>query len=60
MGEEGVSDFNLAGKDYFTEAEAAHYCGVSLRHFQEHARKFTPRRFLGKKLYSRLEFSSQG
>jgi hypothetical protein len=51
----GSVDFDLRGKDWLTEAEAAHYCGVSLRQFQEHARQFNARRFMGKKLYSRIE-----
>jgi hypothetical protein len=49
------ADFDLRGKDWLTEAEAAHYCGVSLRQFQDHARAFNARRFMGKKLYSRAE-----
>jgi hypothetical protein len=48
-------DFDLRGKDWLTEAEAAHYCGVSLRQFQDRARTFNPRRFMGKKLYSKNE-----
>src|SRR5690349_4262411 len=48
-------DFDLRGKDWLTEAEAAHYCGVSLRQFQDHARRFRARRFMGKKLYSKAE-----
>jgi len=52
-----VSEFDLRGKDYFTEAEAAHYCGVSLRQFQDHSRQFRARRHLGKKLYSRAELA---
>jgi hypothetical protein len=48
-------DFDLRGKDWLTEAEAAHYCGVSLRQFQDHARAFNARRFMGKKLYSKNE-----
>jgi hypothetical protein len=49
------TDFDLRGKDWLTEAEAAHYCGVSLRQFQDHARRFRARRFMGKKLYSKAE-----
>ena len=44
-------DFDLRGKDWLTEAEAAHYCGVCLTQFAK--AKFPARRFLGKKLYSR-------
>jgi hypothetical protein len=29
-------ELDLAGKDWFTEPEAAHYCGVSVRQFQGH------------------------
>jgi hypothetical protein len=49
------ADFDLRGKDWLTEAEAAHYCGVSLTQFAKHSRQFKARRFLGKKLYSRAE-----
>jgi hypothetical protein len=49
------ADFDLRGKDWLTEAEAAHYCGVSLTQFAKHLRQFKARRFLGKKLYSRAE-----
>lgn len=47
----------LAGKDWFTEAEAAEYCGLSLRHFRDSYRDFgiSPRRFAGRKLYSRAD-----
>lgn len=49
--------FNIAGKDWFTEPEAAFYCGVSLRKFQTDAPflGIRPRRFMGKKLYSKNE-----
>jgi hypothetical protein len=30
-------EFNLAGKDWFTEIEAAHYCGVSKSQFAARA-----------------------
>lgn len=47
----------LAGKDWFTEAEAAEYCGLSLRHFRDRYPDFgiSPKRFAGKKLYSRAD-----
>lgn len=47
----------LAGKDWFTEAEAAEYCGLSLRHFRDSYRDFgiAPKRFAGRKLYSRAD-----
>jgi hypothetical protein len=46
---------NIEGKDWLTEAEAAHYCGVSIRQFQAHYEVvgLLPRRFMGKKLYER-------
>jgi hypothetical protein len=54
-----VSEFNLAGKDWFTEPEAAFYCGVSPSHFAAHYAELgiVPRRFMGKKLYAREELS---
>lgn len=53
------SAFNLSGKDWFTEPEAALYCGVSPSHFREHYADLgiSPRRFMGKKLFSRTELS---
>jgi hypothetical protein len=55
-----ADEFNIAGKDWFTEDEAAHYCGVSLRQFRAHYEELgiSPRRFMGKKLYAREELSS--
>src|SRR5689334_4668939 len=55
-------EFNLAGKDFFTETEAAHYCGVSLRHFQRahevlRVAGVQARKVLGKKLYVRDELA---
>ena len=50
-----MPDFDLRGKDWFTEAEAAHYCGVSVSQFREHSRQFIARRFLGKKIYARAD-----
>src|SRR5688572_5364983 len=48
---------HLEGKDWFTEAEAAEYCGVALSTFREGYRSvgIVPRRFFGKKLYSRAD-----
>lgn len=31
-----MTEFNIASKDWFTETEAAFYCGVSIRQFQAH------------------------
>lgn len=55
-----TKEFNLAGKDWFTEEEAAYYCGVSVRQFQGHYEELgiRPRRFMGRKLYSREELST--
>ncbi|NID06832.1 hypothetical protein HBF26_18240 [Luteibacter jiangsuensis] len=51
---------NIAGKDWFTEEEAAFYCGVSLRQFQTHYGELgiQPRRFMGRKLFARDELSA--
>ncbi len=48
---------HLEGKDWFTESEAAEYCGVALSTFREGYRSLgiVPRRFMGKKLYSRAD-----
>lgn len=52
-----AEDLRLDGKDWLTEPEAAFYCGVSLRKFQMDVPLLgiTPRRFMGKKLYSKNE-----
>jgi len=52
-----AEDINLAGKDWLTVDESAHYCGVSVSQFREHALAYglTPRRFMGKQLYERAE-----
>src|SRR5690606_36413354 len=44
-------------KDWFTEAEAAAYCGVALSTFREGYRDLgvVPRRAFGRKLYSRAD-----
>jgi hypothetical protein len=54
-----MREFKLEGKDWFTEPEAAVYCCVGLSTFREGYRALgiKPRRFLGKKLYSRLELN---
>lgn len=55
-----TKEFNLAGKDWFTEQEAAFYCCVSASQFAQHYEELgiTPRRFMGRKLYSREELSA--
>lgn len=52
-----TNEFNIAGKDWFKEDEAAHYCGVSLRQFQTHYQSLgiAPKRFMGRKLFAREE-----
>lgn len=47
----------LEGKDWFTEQEAAAYCGVALSTFREGYRELgiRPRRTFGRKLYSRAD-----
>ncbi len=47
----------LEGKDWFTEAEAAAYCGVAPSTFRAGYRSLgiAPRRAFGKKLYSRAD-----
>ena len=48
---------DLRGKDYLTEKEAAHYCGVCLRQFQSKRKEAGIRALLhmGKKLYRRSD-----
>jgi hypothetical protein len=50
-----TKDLNLEGKDWFTEIEAAHYCGVSKSQFAARAADYgiSAKRFMGKKLYER-------
>jgi len=47
----------IAGKDYLTILEAAHYCGVSERQFRKEAPKYglIPVLFMGKKVYPKKE-----
>lgn len=49
------TNFNLLGKDYLNEREAAHYCGISHSHFRRHREEEGIRAiwFAGKKLYRR-------
>jgi hypothetical protein len=49
------SDLNITGKDWLTEIEAAHYCGVSKSQFAARAADYgiSAKRFMGKKLYER-------
>ena len=50
----------LEGKDWFREAEAAEYCGVSLTSFRESYAKLgiSPKRAFGRKLYARADLYS--
>ena len=50
-----MSEFDLRGKDWLSEAQAAHYCGVSLTQFRRNHAQFKVRRFMGKRIYSRAE-----
>ena len=52
---ESAKTIRLEGKDWFTEIEAAAYCGVSESQFRSGYRALglTPKRVMGKKLYSR-------
>lgn len=55
-------ELNLAGKDFFSEIEAAHYCCVSSAQFQQSteallAAGVKARRSLGKKVYLRSELA---
>jgi len=49
------NELNIAGKDWLTVDEAAHYCGVSRSQFAACAPDYglVARRFMGKKLYER-------
>ena len=53
-------EMNLSGKDYLTEREAAHYCGVSLSQFQNKRLDYGigAMRFMGKKIYRRADLQS--
>ena len=48
---------DLSGKDYFDEAEAAHYACVSISQFRKHAKEnaIQPAVFMGKKVYRRSD-----
>ncbi|NIJ87012.1 hypothetical protein FHY35_004062 [Xanthomonas arboricola] len=50
-----VEAMNIAGKDWLTVDEAAHYCGVSNSQFRKHAASYgiCPRNFMGKQLYEK-------
>ena len=48
-------EFDLRGKDFFSELEAAHYCCVSLSQFRKNFGKYNiaPSTFMGKRIYRR-------
>jgi hypothetical protein len=47
---------NLAGKDYFTVAEAAEYAGISVSHWRARIqREFPPGEFYGKLIYRKVD-----
>jgi len=48
---------SLLGKDYFTQTEAAHYCGMSISQFRAIAPSegIVPAKFGGKLLYRRVD-----
>lgn len=50
-------EFNLLGKDYLTEAEAAHYACVSESQFRAKAREYgiLAVRFMGKKVFRKTD-----
>jgi len=52
-----LSPVNLAGKDYFTKTEAAHYCCVSSSQFHEKEIEtgIRPFKFMGKMVYRRSD-----
>jgi len=52
-----TEEINIVGKDWLTEIEAAHYCGVSRRQFcaKRAGYGLVPHRFMGKKLYAKDE-----
>ena len=49
--------FDLSGKDFLTEREAAHYACVSYSHFREHAAENGIRAFqwMGRKVYRKAD-----
>jgi len=55
-----AEQIRLEGKDWFTEIEAAEYCGVSLSNFREGYAKLgiSPKRAFGRKLYARADLYS--
>jgi hypothetical protein len=48
---------DLAGKDWLTVEEAAHYCGVSDSQFRKNANAYglVAKRFMGKQLYAKSD-----
>ena len=54
---QSIKIFQLDGKDYFNEDEAAHYLGVSVRHFLRIREQecLEPIRSYGRNLYRRAD-----
>lgn len=52
-----MDDLNLAGKDFFSEAEAAHYCCVSYNHFRRQVESYGvyPFIWMGKRVYRKAD-----
>ncbi len=55
-----VNAFNLQGKDYFSEKEAAHYMCVSLRYFREVVKEYgiVSLKVLNKKVYRKTDLQA--
>ena len=55
-----MQEINLAGKDYFTEREAAAYACVSPSQFRAKAKDYGihPVRFMGKKVYRKADIQA--
>ena len=52
-----MTDLNIAGKDYFSEAEAAHYACVSLSQFRAKKAEYGLQGFwwMGKRIYRKAD-----
>lgn len=54
-----AENIDLSGLDYFTEAEAAYYCRVSVKTFRRHRAEYgiEPARRFGRNMYARSDLS---
>lgn len=54
-----VEKLDLSGLDYFTEAEAAYYCRVSVKTFRRHRAEYgiVPANRFGRNMYARADLS---